>query len=342
MRKSLAISIPEPCHEDWTKMTPTERGAFCQACAIDVMDFTGKTAHEIKTILRQEISADKRTCMRITNYQLDQINDDYFHWKNDTEAFRTVWIFSLIAVFGLTLFSCQNTLSKELVNQMNIEATELLAEIDSNEISLNDTTNLDEKLKVNEIVVDEVVRPPWVGEIITSVGVPFVLDPHELEIKWEICSFILGDVTVNGYMGTETGMIPSLQEFLSEAPMNSPFYSPIPQGPLPLNDLPSNPVPRPYLPKLEGITGSGDKKFTSFIHPNPVDDTSRLYLEMNDFAYLKITIHEGEKSEALRSGHSPFSVGRHAVDLKLYSLKTGAYQLRIEALNQVSVLDFEV
>lgn len=64
----MGISIKEPCHEDWSKMTPSQKGAFCQSCAIDVIDFTDKTPIEIKLLLVQEFSQSSRTCGRITNY----------------------------------------------------------------------------------------------------------------------------------------------------------------------------------------------------------------------------------------------------------------------------------
>lgn len=40
MKKAIKISIPEPCHEDWNQMTPTEQGKFCAQCSKDVVDFT--------------------------------------------------------------------------------------------------------------------------------------------------------------------------------------------------------------------------------------------------------------------------------------------------------------
>ncbi|MBN4072576.1 hypothetical protein JYT74_00920 [Crocinitomix catalasitica] len=46
------VSIPDPCHEDWDKMTPTEKGTFCGKCQIDVIDFTTKSSHEVKTMNR--------------------------------------------------------------------------------------------------------------------------------------------------------------------------------------------------------------------------------------------------------------------------------------------------
>ncbi|EDM43528.1 hypothetical protein SCB49_00725 [unidentified eubacterium SCB49] len=47
MKKAIKISIPEPCHEDWNKMTTTERGAFCKVCTKEVIDFTKKIDEDI-------------------------------------------------------------------------------------------------------------------------------------------------------------------------------------------------------------------------------------------------------------------------------------------------------
>ena len=47
MKKSLRISIPQPCHEDWNKMTPTEKGRFCASCTKEVFDFSSSTDEEL-------------------------------------------------------------------------------------------------------------------------------------------------------------------------------------------------------------------------------------------------------------------------------------------------------
>ena len=41
------ITIPEPCHEDWNVMTPTDQGRFCQTCSKEVIDFTTRSNEEV-------------------------------------------------------------------------------------------------------------------------------------------------------------------------------------------------------------------------------------------------------------------------------------------------------
>lgn len=43
--------IPEPCHENWNKMTPQEQGRHCDVCSKVVVDFTQKSPSEIDNIL---------------------------------------------------------------------------------------------------------------------------------------------------------------------------------------------------------------------------------------------------------------------------------------------------
>ena len=68
MKKSITISIPEPCHENWQIMTPTEKGKFCQVCTKEVIDFTEKADEDLVKIL----SKGKSTCGRFKKSQLNR------------------------------------------------------------------------------------------------------------------------------------------------------------------------------------------------------------------------------------------------------------------------------
>ena len=68
MKKVIKVSIPEPCHEDWGKMSQTEKGKFCGVCTKEVVDFT-KTIDEdiVKYVLKNN-----NACGRFSKSQLDR------------------------------------------------------------------------------------------------------------------------------------------------------------------------------------------------------------------------------------------------------------------------------
>jgi CarboxypepD_reg-like domain/Secretion system C-terminal sorting domain len=45
--QQLQLSIPEPCHQNWHEMNPTQQGRFCNACAKEVIDFSTMSDSEV-------------------------------------------------------------------------------------------------------------------------------------------------------------------------------------------------------------------------------------------------------------------------------------------------------
>ncbi|MEQ6125224.1 carboxypeptidase-like regulatory domain-containing protein [Pseudotenacibaculum sp. MALMAid0570] len=62
------IKIPKPCHEDWNKMSPTEKGKFCASCKKVVVDFTQMTDQQ----LVNKIQNNSNLCGRFKKEQLDK------------------------------------------------------------------------------------------------------------------------------------------------------------------------------------------------------------------------------------------------------------------------------
>lgn len=66
--KKLNLTIPEPCHEDWKKMTPTELGKFCSSCEKEVFDFTTYSDEQ----LIKRLDNNNSICGRFTDKQLNR------------------------------------------------------------------------------------------------------------------------------------------------------------------------------------------------------------------------------------------------------------------------------
>lgn len=69
----IQISIPQPCHEDWNKMTPQQQGRFCDSCQKCVVDFTGFSDADLYSFFTEHKG--QKVCGRINSHQLNkQIN----------------------------------------------------------------------------------------------------------------------------------------------------------------------------------------------------------------------------------------------------------------------------
>jgi hypothetical protein len=104
MNRNYKISIPEPCTEDWNKMTPNEDGRFCSSCSKNVVDFTNKLPDEIQVYFQHN----SNVCGRFKNFQLDsltiQISNRILHSQTQ---YLNIFLLALFITMGTTLFSCQ-------------------------------------------------------------------------------------------------------------------------------------------------------------------------------------------------------------------------------------------
>jgi len=68
--QKVKIQVPEPCHEDWNKMTPKDKGAFCSSCEKVVVDFTKMSDRQIVDFLNK--NKGKKTCGKFNSFQVDR------------------------------------------------------------------------------------------------------------------------------------------------------------------------------------------------------------------------------------------------------------------------------
>jgi len=70
MSKKFQLQIPEPCHEDWHKMTPGDKGRFCDSCQKTVHDFTGMSDAQLIAFFKKPSNGS--VCGRFYNDQLER------------------------------------------------------------------------------------------------------------------------------------------------------------------------------------------------------------------------------------------------------------------------------
>jgi hypothetical protein len=103
MERKYKITIPEPCHEDWNKMTPNDNGRFCGSCSKNVVDFTNMLPDEIQLYFQQN----SNVCGRFKNSQLNsltiQIPNRVLYSQTN---YHKIFLLALFIAMGTTLFSC--------------------------------------------------------------------------------------------------------------------------------------------------------------------------------------------------------------------------------------------
>ncbi len=128
MDKNYKISIPEPCHEDWNKMTPKENGRFCMSCSKTVVDFTSMMPEEIQHFFIQ--NQNNGICGRFKNSQLEtiiiQIPNQVVHTQTN---YHKMFLLALFVAMGTTLFSCQTKDG----NKQKIDKIEIVDNADRDE-----------------------------------------------------------------------------------------------------------------------------------------------------------------------------------------------------------------
>jgi len=341
----MKISIPNPCSEDWSKMTPTEQGAFCKKCALEVTDFTKKSPLEIKEILTAKIQSKQRVCGNIENRQLIEFNQEFIPWKSDQESFRAIWAFSLIAVFGFTLFSCQSTFSKEVVEKMKTSTEQMLEE----EKDTLDLAKLNDSLEVMNspdtlplFAVDAWDRNEpykWMGTIALNERISSNLDTFNINI----CHVFFGDFIVSGNILPEEKLESDGANLVE--PFN-PFHS---RGATPTFGfgLESH-QPSPKKPnqnnnqRLNAKLEKGRPDFKAHITPIPIDKTSQLHVTIPAEGELKLSIWELPSITNMHSERFDMVFGNHAIDINFHEFPNGKYAVQLIWEDEKVVVPFEI
>lgn len=188
------VRIPEPCHEDWNRMLPDEKGKFCNSCNKSVFDFSTKTDAEIKNILLEQ--KDQKVCGHFRKSQINRplnIRVNIHHLPINMSITK-VFAVALFLVFGTFLFSCTDK------NGQKVNSIEVIGD-DENKIILG---NLSLPLFTNEIIQqnNKTINSftTDVKSITSESWVEGALKIEEVPIDYATDSINLEEVTVVEYL----------------------------------------------------------------------------------------------------------------------------------------------
>lgn len=147
--KKYKITIPEPCTENWDKMTPDENGRFCMTCAKTVIDFTSMLPEEIQDYIIK--NKNNKICGKFKKSQLDSIIIQIPSGVLYTQTqYHKMFLLALFIAMGTTLFSCQNKDgNKQKIDKIEvIEDSSVVTNSNKQEDSVN---NKDPKVNETKI-----------------------------------------------------------------------------------------------------------------------------------------------------------------------------------------------
>ncbi len=136
--------IPKPCHEDWDKMTPSEKGRFCSSCSKEVVDFTAMNKVDIIDFLERK----NKVCGRFKKGQISTTSNlSFSNWS---------------VKWGLTI-----GLSSVLFLSFPIHAQGISTRIQGGEIVDMGTNIIQDTVHIKGVVLDDIGDPiPFVNVIL--------------------------------------------------------------------------------------------------------------------------------------------------------------------------------
>jgi hypothetical protein len=101
------ITIPKPCHENWDKMTPHEKGRFCSVCSKTVRDFSHSSKEEI---IWEVGRSPESICGRVPVTHISQIIQ---YRRNSISGIKLLG--SVLAFLGLNGVFLQKSIAQNII-----------------------------------------------------------------------------------------------------------------------------------------------------------------------------------------------------------------------------------
>ncbi|MCB9223345.1 MAG: T9SS type A sorting domain-containing protein [Crocinitomicaceae bacterium] len=350
------IHIPEPCHENWADFTPTQKGAFCHSCKIDVVDFSDKSPEQVKQILKE--NAGKHMCGRFKKSQLDELNEDFYAWENQSvKSLQSKFLYACLIVFGMSLFTSCNLNEKHVLGEIAMEwnTNKENAQLDPFTPAAvkpveKDTTK---KMVENELIKGKVKYTPVEEETNNCTPTSWVfkdtIPTEERHVKGEI-AFIPEEEMLGNFIApyesddTLTNII-SVDTLFDDVMIDgeiswTPEFDQFIEDTL----VSRTPEDQSTIEKHSILTIENEEilsHFQSSIFPNPAKDQSTIVLQVSEEQIFNIYLYaiNGKLVKTIYNGF--LSTGRQEFVIDLTPYKAGSYLIMIQTNEQKASLQME-
>lgn len=288
------VGIQHACSEDWNKMTPTDKGAFCRKCAKQVYDFTNKPATEIKQILLE--LKDQEICGRMTFAQEKALNLEFEEWiQANRSNFQRLFITALLIVFGLTLFSCEDERDQHKIANAQTALTRALE-------AAQQTPAKEVPVETPLIFIPPNIVPVEIVSVAPDPEIPY------LEIEEE-----LDEVQIIGYEDEQSYVTSGVMVMHND-------YRNYLEKTTPAIETDENGIPYPT-------------EFKALAFPNPAVENTTLEIQSPHKERMDINLYDtsGKLIREIHSGKIPKGTFRQSIDLN--DLNSGVYLVIIQSRN---------
>lgn len=303
------FSIPEPCSENWNEMTATEKGAFCQKCSSEVYDVSRMSTDQIVDLIASE---KKIPCMRMRPSQEESLNLHIgIQFRSQKRNMQRAMLFSLLVVFGFTLFSCENPQQIHERNMLSAAAETVV-------------NSLEKATEVKGSIVDSTQK--------TENVAPLKKDPKEIPqcVVKEEELLLLGEPVLyeervsdeNKLQETSVREVTYVTGMPSMVHVTSQVIPEIKETQTTLNRDPNIP-----------------ERFTASTFPNPAATSTQLEITLPDNTeHLDIRLLDMNGRVLRVINEKPVDAGKHKFPIDLLGLKPAYYLIDIRCNEEHKVL----
>ncbi|MBN4072577.1 T9SS type A sorting domain-containing protein [Crocinitomix catalasitica] len=302
------ISIDQPCNENWNEMSPTQKGAFCQKCSIDVIDFTQKTPEQVKAVLRK--NKGKHLCGHFGVEQLDLLNgNDYSFWQGQTtRTFQSKFVYALIMVFGMTLFSCSRQ-EANFIADLNRSKTEINLDMES-------LSTVDDFAST--------VRSAQIAKHISAMDIqaaPKVMWENQIDggIGWDARWAEIDQLKEVHYSENLLGAVSYTQVLKAE------LYV--------IEEVPESLLPIEILSEAD--------PFETKLFPNPTRDNAALVVFVKETAQFDIQLYNMSGQMVREIHRGELQEGEQRFDIEMSDFTPGMYLARIVSAEQTETVKIQ-